>query len=205
MDLIISDVEYRCPSERVEKKWSPVVDTLVKMYKIEENSIKNFLAIYAEFYQISTDYKPPYIDCTRQCPIIKIEEPKKYTDVVEELKDHLNMIIENLLPINLRFIGALNLKDKQLEITTDDQYINSEEVSIKFNRDQIYDLGTRLGEIGIVEMFESKLTNFAINEINKKLESGTKLTIKYFVDNIRLINVKTYEPSFVLTSKYKIE
>jgi len=203
MELIISNIEHRQPNERVEKKWKPVVEQLSKYNNIEEDSIKNFISIYAEFYQIFVGYKSSYNDYTSQFGII--EEPKNHTDVIYYIQEQICKNKDEFLPHNLRILSKLNLKDKQIDITTDDEYINTETVSIKFNRGQIYDIGNQLGKLSVIEMFESKLMEQLIIDINKKLETGNKLIVKYFVDDIKLINDKAFEPSFVLYSKYKVE
>jgi len=147
--------------------------------KVTDDKIKKIMVEYAE-YCLSPEYYQKYE----------------------------NDIAQNLLPVSLKILSQLNIKDKNV-VLKEDHKIGFEDMptksfSISINTDELISMKESVG-FGGAEKMESVVIQELVNYINKELETKENLYISNLVQSISIISTDIYSPRIILISKIYID
>lgn len=159
----------------IYEKWTPILEAL----NVTDEKMRKFIPEYAEYYSKYSTELTTYI-----------VEPK-------------NDISQNLLPLSLKVLSQLNLKDKNVQIKgslpTLSFSIDVEESQILAIKEAGIDSET------IVIQLETMLRNLLVEHINKELETKNNLYITNIVQSISIMSSEGYKPRMYLHSRILID
>ncbi len=165
------------------KKWSPILDIL----KIEDEGVRMFAAEYAENYSIKETF-----------PISRVKPLYDEMNYPESKVDADN-IGQNLLPLSIKIISMLNLKDKNLFRVESPEGITDIVISEDLEDINEYTLEK-------VNVIESSLIKKLASYLNKELETKDNLYIYNLASSILSIKeVNSNKTRMTLVSRCKVE
>jgi hypothetical protein len=142
------------------------------------------------------------------CDALKIFDERKKKIIAEyaekhQLKEKKYSIRseENLLPVSLKILAALNLDNIKVEFTNIEETIDiyhtiTPEESLMIKESNGMD---------IIQKIEGILLDELITKINSELKEGNTLMLDMLVYNFSLISEKNFPPLMTIRSKYKIK
>ena len=152
---------------------------ILEALKVTDDKIKKIIVEYAEYCQSDGYYK-------------KIE----------------NDIMQNLLPVSLKVLSQLNIKDKNVILKEDDKFgfedMPTKSFSISINKSELVSIKEGIGFEG-AEKMESVVIQELVDYINKELETKENLYISNLVQSISIISTDIYPPRITLISKIYID
>ena len=183
--------------EQLLRKWSPILDAL----KVTDDKIKKIMVEYAEYCQSPDD----------KIKKIMVE----YSDYQSSENDIAqNFIGQNLLPVSLKILSQLNIKDKNVVLKKDKigfEDIPTKNFSISINKNELISMKEGncgfgvFGGFQVVQQLESEIVQLLVNNINKELETKENLYISSLVQSISIISTEKYGPRLMLKSIFYID
>lgn len=195
MKTIIND-EIEFDNETVLKKWSPVLDAL----KVSDEKLRLFLSVYSEYFLSKHKHNGPVTALHNSTWAPYPSEP--LISVV--LNESFNLKSE-LLPINLKILSRLNLKDKHYEIKIN---IPEKHIGIPISYEKYSDI-KRAGQMDALMCLENIIVDKFVEKINLELETNNEIYISALIDSIMIKDISTsvwdikYE--VILTTKYEVK
>jgi hypothetical protein len=222
VDLRYEDSEFTIDNEKALRKWKPILDALkvvdiqrgkrlknelVDPYDEEDwgyenvesddveknNKLRTFMSVYAEHHSFNENiaygtFSPsPFVSATLN------------NDLTGRIPS--GDIGQNLLPVSMKILSLLNLKDKNYEIRTG---LDVKEISVKIKRETMNDIITATG-MDIVQKLESYLIGALVETINKELETKDTIYIESMANALILVNDEDFNPIMKLRSRYEIK
>jgi hypothetical protein len=177
--LEIGSVEYK---ENVLRKWKPICEIL----NVTDEKLINFMCEYAEYHMLLENVA--FTTTGPMGPIKEISTP------------NMSDIFKNLLPISLKVLSKLNLKNKNVMILDN-------QPTMKFNytlKSGDVDVAEKIN-LEIIAMVEDILIQKLVDYLNKELETKDNLYITMLVNSVSLISEKTMLPTMILSTRCQVK
>lgn len=139
--------------------------------KIKNEELQHFIAKYAE-YHLSSDGNGGY-----------------------------NEIFQNLLPVSLKIISKLNLKDKIIEIKDEQPTIS---LTLPLTHDTLQDIKSATG-MDVIQKLENQIIEKVVDYLNEELKTKNNLYVTKIISNINIISDNEYEPMAFIYTRYSVE
>lgn len=159
-------------------KWSPIMDAL----KVTDKKTRKIMAKYAEFHMKH--------DIENQIHFVKNENDD---------------ITQNLLPVSMKILALLNIKDKNVILTEGlptlsfDVEIDKEQIRVIKESDDSELSST------MVQQLERILVDKLVEYINKELETKDNLYLTTLAQSISIISSEEWKPRMYLHSRIRID
>ena len=189
--MITLDTTFRKAKDSL-KKWSPILDSL----KATDESMRQILADYAEHDQ-------------------------QLTSEIEWGGINAVDLAMSLLPISLKILSQLNLKDKTVVMMDSEYRLNKKRTDIidqmtigdrkeeecykEFSVGINHDMQISIGTEKCVQYMESVLMDEMTKYFNKELETKNTFYINKIVDSLETRATGTYPPQLVMRTTSCVE
>lgn len=159
-------------------KWSPIMDAL----KVTDEKTRKIMAEYADFHMKHEIENQIHI------------APNPDEDIAQ-----------NLLPVSLKILALLNIKDKNVVLQ---EGLPTLSFDVEVDREQIRAIKEAASadlNSGVVQQLERMLMDNLVEYINKELETKDNLYLTTIAQSIRIISDDMWKPRMYLTSRIRID